>query len=120
MGRRSRKQIMAKQSFFTPKCFFDGITLMALHDCIPPYELSPEHSEELEQLQKYLRNKSYLFTVWVSQKGWENFLKYVIERGKEEKFFGELQEKIKEHAGDLYLTYDCYLKTAKSLTRWDW
>ena len=118
MGRRGRKQIMSKNSCFKPRCFFDGITLIALHDCVSPYELSPEQGETLERLKAYLRKQSY--TVWCSKRSWENFLKHVIEKDKEEIFFDELMEKTREYQGDLYLTNDGYLKSARSLTRWDW
>jgi len=100
------------------KCFFDGITLFALEKCEVPYELPPKEGEAWKRLQAYLRKQSY--TIWCSQRGWDNFLKYTIERNKEEAFFSELKEKERESPGDLYLTYDGRLKTAKSLTRWDW
>jgi hypothetical protein len=118
MGRRGRKQFMAKNSINKHKCFFDGITLMALHNCTVPYELLPEQDEELRKLRAYLRKKPY--TVWCSQRGWDIFLKYVNEKNKEERFFGKLKEKEREHAGDLYLTYTGELKTARSLNKWDW
>ena len=118
MGRRGRKQIISKNPSFIPRCFFDGITLIALHDCESPYELPPEQGEAWEKLKAFLRKQSY--TIWCSQRGWENFLKYIIEKDKEKQFFGELREKTKECEGDLYLTDDGYLKSARSLTRWNW
>lgn len=118
MGRRGRKELLSKYPVGKQRCFFDGITLMALHTCEPPYELTPEQGEAWERMKSFLSRQPY--RVWCSQRGWENFLKYTIERNKFSKFIGELRDKAMECSGDLYLTYDGRIKTAKSLTRWDW
>ena len=118
MGRRGRKKMMSEYPVGKARCFFDGITLVALHKCEPPYELSPEKGEAWERMKTFLSRQKY--TVWCSQRSWENFLKYTIERNKLSKFYGELREKVKEYSDDLYLTYEGRLKTARSLTRWDW
>ena len=118
MGRRGRKEMMSKFPVGKTKCFFDGVTLLALDLCEPPCELTPEQGESWAKIKSFLRRQSY--TVWCSQRSWENFLKFTIERNKYSKFIGELRSKAMENSGDLYLTYDGRIKTARSLTRWDW
>jgi len=82
-----------------------------------PHKLSPENEDDWKKLTAYLRRQPY--TVWCSQRGFENFLKYTIERNKEQVFFDELKRNEKKRTGDLYITNTGKIKSANALARWD-